>query len=409
MRTKFLPGLAFILSIIVSAVVASAEEWSRWRGPEGTGHYAGPELPTDRDALLWRTELPGVGQSSPVVWEDRVFLTSARGNRERVERIMLCLDRKTGKILWQDVAEVGGAEALHAMNTFASATCATDGEVVVAFFGRGGLHGYSLDGKSLWNLELGDFAGPWGTAASPILVGDLAIQNCDADDAAFLLAVDKRTGKPVWKTPRKVIRGWSTPILIGPENEPTLVLNGHYGVNAYDPKSGKELWFCKGDNGRGTPTVTPNNDGALIAVAGRPGEMIAVRPGGSGDVTETHGVWRVNRRGGRDLGSPVVVGRWLFVANMQGIASTYEAATGKLVWRGRLDGAFSASPIVDRGRILLPSEDGELLVIKPGDPTVVLERSQIGAADEMFRASPAADDGQLFLRANSAIYCLGSK
>lgn len=397
----------FVVTLLVSFSNAQDANWPQWRGALGNGHAPDMELPvnwTEKD-VVWKTELKGFGQSSPVVWGDKIFLTSAlEGGRSR---LVLCLDRDNGEVLWERVAWTGEPEPSHRMNLHASATCATDGERVVAFFGKGGLHCYDLDGKPLWSRDLGEFASPWGTAASPIIVDDLVIQNCDAENDAFLLAVDKTTGKDVWRTPRDRLRGWSTPIVVETGQRRELVMNGERGVNAYDLATGKDLWFCKGDRGRGTPTVTPYKD-ILITVSGRPGDMWATRAGGSGTVNETHEVWRTGRRKGRDLPSPIVVGDYLFVSTMAGIGTCYAAATGKEISLTRLEGAFSASPIAANGLIYLPSESGEILVIKPGEEMEIVARNKVGADDdEIFRASLTPSNGQFLCRSNRMLYCVG--
>ncbi|MBW3596083.1 MAG: PQQ-binding-like beta-propeller repeat protein [Planctomycetes bacterium] len=399
---------SMVLAVAGFASLVSAEtNWPRWRGPAGTGH-TDAKLPVEwgREAVRWQVELPGVGQSSPVVWEDRIFLTSA--SDDGLTRMVFCLSRDNGALLWKQEIAASSAEPLHKMNTFASATCATDGEVVAAFFGRGGLHAFTLDGKKLWSRDFGAFEGPWGTGASPVIVDNLVIQNCDADNAAYLVAVDKWTGETVWRTPRDVFRGWSTPVLVEVNGAPQLIMNGHTGIAAYDPVTGEQCWLAPGDRGRGTPTVAPYQD-LVIAVGGRPGDMWAVRPAEcSGEKIDE--VWRTKRIGGRDLPSPIVVGDTLFVVSMQGVASSYEAATGKLLSRARLGGNFSASPIAAGGKIYLPSEEGEILVIEAGDQINVIARNPVDAGnDEIFRASLAVHRGQLLCRSDRRLYCIGSR
>ena len=208
--------------------------WPRFRGADGSGHVSA-DLPVEwnADDVVWRTELDGRGQSSPCIWGDKLFLTTARKTEdERVERFVLCVDRRTGKLLWQQSAHVGPAEANHGMNTFATPTCACDGQRVAAFFGRGRLHGFDMAGKKLWPRDLGEFPGPWGTAASPIIVDDMVIQNCDAQGRSFVIAVHKDTGQTVWQTDRGEMPrgGWSTPIVINTGSRKELILNGEYGV-----------------------------------------------------------------------------------------------------------------------------------------------------------------------------------
>ena len=200
--------LAMAVSFVVTATAHAESNWPSWRGPAGSGHSPDKALPvkwTDAD-LVWKRQLIGSGQSSPTVWGERIFLTSS--TEKGGQRNVMCLDRSTGELLWDRVAWTGYPEKTHSMNQFASATCATDGEHVIAFFGKAGIHCYDFSGELLWSRDLGQFVGPWGAAASPIIVGDLVIQNCDADADASLVGLSKKTGETVWKTPREDLRGW---------------------------------------------------------------------------------------------------------------------------------------------------------------------------------------------------------
>lgn len=403
--------VAFLLLTSVTrgqSVARQQLNWPRWRGPAGTGVSSATDLPVkwDNSNVRWKTELIGQGQSSPVVWGDQIFLTAAtEGGRNRV---VMCLARDSGKVVWSDLAWTGEPEPTHKMNMFASATCATDGERLVAFFGRGGLHCYDLAGQKLWSRDLGRFEGPWGTGASPLIYGDLVIQNCDAEDKASIVGVDIRTGKTVWETRRERLRGWSSPLLVETEPRVEVVVNGERGVNAYDPLTGKELWFCKGDRGRGSPTVTRFDD-ILITVSGRPGAMFAMKPGGSGTVNATHEVWRTIRKGGRDLPSPIVVGKYLVVVSLRpGLATCYDAATGKELDRARLEGNFSASPLAANGLSYIPNEAGDVFVLKPGAKLELVATNKIDATDsEIFRASITPSKSELLLRSDRMLYCVG--
>ncbi|MBM3889312.1 MAG: hypothetical protein FJ388_09325, partial [Verrucomicrobia bacterium] len=191
----------FIFSIALCLATAAAENWPRFRGPAGTGHHVGAALPTkwsEKD-ILWRVELKGDGHSSPVNWEHRIFLTAATDQGRA--RIVLALDARDGRLLWEKAIPCDSPGKTHGMNSFATPTCATDGERVVAFFDKAGIHCFDLDGKPLWSQSLGEFPGPWGVAASPVFAGDLVIQNCDAQGASSIVALDKKTGKIVWRTP----------------------------------------------------------------------------------------------------------------------------------------------------------------------------------------------------------------
>jgi outer membrane protein assembly factor BamB len=221
------------------------------------------------------------------------------------------------------------------------------------------------------------------------------------------VGLNKQTGKTVWETPRERLRGWSTPLRIETPQRTEIAVNGELGVTAYDPVTGKELWFCKGDRGRGTPTVTRHED-ILIAVSGRPGDMFAMRPGGRGTVNDTHEVWRTTRKGGRDLPSPIVVGNYLIVVSLQpGLATCYDATTGKELDKLRLEGNFAASPISAQGLVYIPNEAGDVYVLEPGEKLKVVAKNQIACSDEeIFRASITPSHGDLLLRSNRVLYCV---
>jgi len=399
--------LPIVLSLL--AVAAGGEtNWPRWRGPQQDGHSAELDLPvkwTDSN-VVWKTQLPGSGQSSPIVWGDRIFLTAALDQGR--ERVVFCVDRNSGSILWQQTAWKGDPEKIHVMNSWASASCVTDGQIVVAFFGRGGLHAYGVDGKPLWSHDLGKFEGPWGTAACPIMVDDLVVQNCDADVDARLVAFDKRTGKEAWRTKRRDYRGWSTPIVIPAGSRRELVLNGHEGVQAYDPATGRELWFCKSPVGRGEPTVTPVGDGLCVVNGLKGGDVYSVRPGGDGDVTSTRMSWSTPRKGARDTPSPIVVGDYIIVSDMDGVATCYSVKDGHIYWKERLTGKTSGSPIAAGGLVYLLNEAGTMIVIKPGPKLeIVGENALTAGKDEIFRASPTPSNGQFLVRSTTMLYCIG--
>ncbi len=386
------------------------DHWSRFRGPLGTGESAAKDLPAlGENSVVWAAELPVRGHSSPIVWGDRVFLTGATSAEGSVRRHVVCLDRTSGKVLWNEIAATGDGERLHKMNSWATPSCASDGERVVAFFGPGGLHCYSVDGKLLWSRELGSFPGAWGVGASPIFFADTVIQNCDAEGESFLLAVDKRTGRDVWRTPRqaKPRGGWSTPVQIEFDGKTELVVNGEFGVQSYEPESGKQLWNCRGFNGRGTPSPVWGN-GMVYVVNGKSGDVYAVKPGGSGDVTDSHMAWHTERRGGRDLPSPVLANNVLLVIGMSGVATGYDAISGRELWKERLGGNFSGSPVVAGDVIYTVSEEGDVIAIKPGAKLQQIGRVSLRSDDdEIFRSSIAISHSQLLVRSDRRLYCLG--
>jgi outer membrane protein assembly factor BamB len=401
--------LTAALLLIASLRISAADpNWPRWRGPDGDGQSAETNLPTkwDASAIVWKTKLKGIGQSSPIIWGDRIFLTSALESGKT--RLVICLDRKDGKVLWEKEAWTGSPEATHAQNGWATATCATDGERVVAFFGKGGLHCYDFEGKRLWSRDLGSFPGVWGTAASPVIVGDLVIQNCDAAGEGLLVAVDKKSGKDAWKIERPAPErgGWTTPVLINSGGKQELVLNGETTVTSHDPVTGKVLWTCKTFVGRGDPTITPGK-GMLFVVNGQPGDIYALKPGGTGDITKSHMAWHTPRKNGRDQPSPILVGDYLVVASMTGITTCYQASTGKPLWTERLKGVFSSSPIAANGLVYFQNEAGETVVIKPGPTLDIVTMNALSASGEVFRASLTPCNGQMFSRSDRMLYCVG--
>lgn len=402
---------AIVMGLWGVTAVDGESNWPSWRGPTADGHSEEKGLPHtwSKDSVVWKTALEGRGHSSPTIWGDRIFLTSALDQGK--QRMVMCLSRADGAILWERVAWTGEPEKSHDMNGWASATCATDGERVYAFFGRGGgLFCYTIDGERVWSRDLGWFEGPWGTAASPLLVGDMVIQNCDSDQDAYIIALDKKTGNEIWNTKRPDHRGWSSPILIRSEGRDEIVVNGHTGIIAYAPESGKELWNCFCDTGRGTPTVTPAG-GLLYAVNGLPGGgAYCVKPGGSGDVTESRRLW-ISRRGGRDCPSPIVVGDTMLVSGLRGgILTAYSTSDGEELWTERIGGQVSASPVSYDGLAFFLTESGDTVVVDPKAEKKIIATNSIGATeDELFRASITPNNGQLLLRSDQCLYCVGQK
>jgi len=410
-------GLWVVFLVVMTSTTARADSnWPGWRGPQTTGHSAEKDLPVrwNNDSVVWKTRLKGRGHSSPITWAEKIFLTTALGNG--AQRVVLCIDRNDGEILWEKTAWTGQPEPSNKLNGWASSTPTTDGERVYAFFGRGGgIHCYTVQGEPVWSKELGEFTNPWGTAASPVLVGDLVIQNCDADKNAYIIALDKKTGKTAWKAKRDDHRGWSTPVLITAAGREELVINGHTGVQAYDPLTGAELWHCKSFNGRGTPTIAPAN-GLLHVVNGLSGDTYAIKPGGTGDVTKTRMVWHTPRRG-RDLPSPIVIDNFVLVMSLRpdAILTIYDAANGAELWKERVGGKPWASPVAYGGLAFFMLERGETVVIDPAKKTgtggtKIVARNTVDLRDdELFRASITPSGGQVFLRSDQVLYCIGKR
>jgi outer membrane protein assembly factor BamB len=373
--------------------------------------------------------LPGGGNSTPIIWGDRLFLTAANANGS--ERYVLCLRTTDGKVLWQQTASQGVEPGkTHAWNGHASASCTTDGKHVYAFFGTPGLFCFDFEGNLVWKHHFGVFTTDtgWGTAASPFLFENLVIQNCDhsgpralppgrkPEEAApmALVALDKQTGKEVWRTERNQGKGWSTPVLIPmPTGRVDLVLNGPEGVWGYDPRTGKEIWHCdrhKGDEkalfGEAMPVFDREK---LVILSGRPGPMLGVRLGGNGDVTRSHVLWDVVRKVQRDVGSPILWKDLVYVGDRQGFLSCHDARTGEVVYRERVGSkCFSASPVAVQDRLLFLMDDGLTVVLEPGRQFKIVGRNSLDDGSD-FRASPAIVDGRLYLRSQKNLYCIGTK
>ena len=406
--------LLLILSLSLPARLSPLQAesgWPQWRGADGTGVSSETGIPVRWDAqqILWRTRIPGRGQSSPVASEGRVFLTTA--SSDGGSRSVVCVDQETGALLWQRKVVQGPPEKVHQMNSWATPSCATHGGRVFAYFGSGGLYCFDLRGQPLWQRDLGQLENSqWGVGSSPILFGETVIQTCDGDNDAFLIALDQVTGKQRWRQARPKHRSFSTPMVIRVDRKQELVLNGHLGVHAYDPQTGRELWFCAGGSGRGTPSVTSGHN-LVFAISGRSrgnGDLMAIRPGGRGAVAATHLAWQT-QRGGRDLPSPLLVGDYLMAVNLRpGVATCYHAPTGKLLWKQRLAGNFSASPVAAGGNVYMQSEQGETIVIRPAERYQEIARNRLPTEnDESFRASLMPLSGKLFCRSDKYLYCIG--
>ncbi len=439
---KVLIGLAVALpaSSSVGGDGKAAEEkgnWPCWRGPSGQGYSDDVKVPliwSDQTNLLWKSDLPGRGNSSPIVWNDRIFLTAASNDGD--ERYVLCVRTGDGKLLWKRTPSKGVPPGKsHEWNGYASASCVTDGSHVYAFFGTPGLYCYDFEGNLVWKRRFGIFTSErgWGTAASPFLFGDLVIQNCDNDGPAALpsghkpeeaapmalVALDKLTGQERWRAERNQGRGFSTPLLMTTaEGRLDLILNGPRGVWAYDPRTGKENWHCERKADRewennparfGEPLPVYNRD-TLFAVSGRPGPFQAIRLGGSGDVTQSHLLWETTRKGHRDVASPMLWQDLVYVADSTGWLTCFDTKDASVVYNVRIGTRTMASPVAFRGKLLFVVDDGTGLVLEPAREYKVLHKNKLGDGQQLdFAGSPAIVGGRLFLRSQSHLYCIGEK
>jgi outer membrane protein assembly factor BamB len=381
--------------------------WTRWRGPSGQGIVESTGYP-DRwsgfDRALWKTEVPGKGNSSPTIWRDRIFLTTAEDGPKRQ---IVCYDRGTGKLLWRATAPDAAAEKLYWKNTYASSTPITDGERVYAYFGNAGVLAVDLNGKFAWHCPLGVITLYHGPGGSPLLYKNRLILYQDQRQDSFIVAIDTATGKIVWKTAREERVGWGTPIAIDTGSRHEIIVSSQDRVTAYDPGTGKLLWWARGNTFETTPTPVVG-DNLLFCASGRAGPTLAIRPGGSGDVTDTHIAWQTPR-GSPFIPSPLYhSGRLYTVNDMAAIATCFEAATGKVLWQGRLGQAknegFSASPVWVEGRVYFTNDDGEVFVLAAGDKFELLHVNDFG---ERVLASPALVEGKWYWRTEKHLVAIG--
>jgi outer membrane protein assembly factor BamB len=384
-----------------------AKYWPVWRGPSGQGLAAGtyPDTWSATENVAWKVPVPGRGNSSPIVWGDRIFFTTAYDGGRRVS--LVAFRRADGKQLWETFAPEGRSGRAHHKNGHASATPATDGTLVYAFFGSRGLAAIDFTGKLVWHQDLGDVDNYHGSAGSPLLYKNRIILYQDFDSGSFAAAFDTRTGKQVWRTPRRASVGWGTPVAVRVGKTDEIIVSSQGSVTAYDPETGKELWVCDGNSFEVIPTPVVGH-GLVFAASGRVGPTLAIRPGGRGNVTRTHLAW-VSPKGSPFVPSPIVVGNQLYTVNdMASIVTSFEAATGKVLWQGRLGVAqregFSASPVAVGDKVFFTNDQGDTFVIRAGPAFELLGTNRIG---ETTLASPALVDGRWYIRTDRSLFAIG--
>jgi outer membrane protein assembly factor BamB len=417
-----------------------SSRWPGWRGHNGSGiapsgspavHFSNTE------GVRWKVAVPGRGYSSPVVWDQYVLVTTALDDADPATLAVLCFDRRDGRELWR--AEAGKAIGrTHAKNGHASASVTTDGRRVFAFFGSAGL--FCLDmldgGKQLWHADLGDLDHQYGTASSPVLYGNSVIQVCDCEKGSYIAAFDQLTGRRLWRTERTSDGCWSTPVFVevretnedearsrtmsdgqggmsaqDPRPVPLrteMVVNGTQGhgglIIAYDPADGRELWRVRGTATYVTPLPLVSG-GLVYCMSGRNGPIAAIRPGGSGDVTDTHVVWK-HSRGGPYIPSGVAYRNRIFVLGDGGTIACYNAGSGQRVWAERLSGdSYTSSLVAAAGRLYAISERGLVSVLTAGDDFELLAKNEL---DARCLATPAIVDGELLIRTENELLCIAA-
>jgi outer membrane protein assembly factor BamB len=431
----------------IPAAAPAGGSWPSFRGPEASGVADGQQLPDRWDGakgenILWRTPIPGLAHSSPIVWGNRIFVTSAvSGNpnatfrpglygdgdfsddRSRQRWTIYAIDKRTGKIEWERVAHEGPpVEKRHIKSTYASATPVTDGRIVVASFGSQGVYAYDVKGNFLWKVDLGHLdmgaydipSFEWGPASSPIIWNGLVILQADTQADCFLLALKADTGETAWRTARQETSSWGTPTVAVTPDGPQLVTNASNFIRGYDPATGKELWRLGGSSKITAPTPI-FADGVFVVASGRRPErpVFVVKPQARGDITLAGGktssdavVWSRTGRGPY-MPTPLVYKGQLYVLGNDGIFDSYKLSTGDEVYRQRLTNVgngFSASPVAADGRIYLSNEDGDIIVVSAG---AEFKQIAINPMGELLLATPALSEGVMYVRTARSLFAVG--
>jgi outer membrane protein assembly factor BamB len=413
-------NILLICCIVTTATAVCAENWPAWRGPEGTGVCREKNVPVHwsrTENVKWRKPLPERGNSTPIVWGDRIFITQAVANDG--QRLVMCFDRHDGKLLWQKGPADVPKEVTHETNPYCSGSPVTDGERVIANFGSAGVWCFDFQGKELWHRDLGKQEHIWGGGTSPVLHGNLCFVNFGPGENTALVALDKKTGAIVWKreepggkfghTSAEWLGSWSTPVVVRAGNADELIMTFPKRVAAFDPSSGEERWTCQGLNPL-VYTSPLHHDGVIVAMGGFGGSALAVKTGGHGDVTETNRLWHQPKCRQR-IGSGVIAGDHIYILDDPGIAECIELKTGKSIWEERLKGPGNTaqswgSMVGADGRLYVVNQGGDAFVLKASPQFEVLATNSLG---ETTMGSIAVSDGELFIRTHDALWCIGSK
>ena len=445
---KYLLLLGLLLSVIsVKAQTEYIKQWPQFRGPFASGIVESKQLPDQWDIITgenirWKLKIPGLGHSSPVVWGDRLFITTAIsgsgsdslkvglygdidevGDRSEHEFRVYCIDKKSGEILWVHLAHKGvPITERHTKSSHANATPATDGRYVLAFFGSEGLYCYDFEGKLVWKKSFGRInAGPyddpdveWGYASSPIIHEDRVIVQCDiVGGEGFLASLDLETGKEIWRTPREDVATWSTPNFLNKDGERQIVVNGFSQIGGYDFDTGEELW--KLSNGGDAPVPTPIFAHGIIFIHGSHGRyqpIFAIRPEARGDITldkesttNEYIVWSI-KRGAAYMPTNLVYGDYLYNLRMNGNLTCFDARTGEVIYKERIPEAMgiTSSGVASNGKLYYSLEQGDVVVVKAGREFEILSRNNM---DDLLMASPAISEDMIFFRTQHYLVGVG--
>ncbi len=428
--------LLFVASVstqFAASSIAVEDQWPQWRGPffNGVARGSAPTEWSETKNIKWKMPIAGRGFSTPIVWGNRIFLTTAVptgkketpagrsqnpaggfGSGEEQKLMVICLDRKTGKTLWERVAKTAVPhEGFHRQyGSFASNPPVTDGKFVYISFGSYGVYCYDLDGKLIWEKDLGvkmQMRNQFGESAAPMLAGDRLIINCDHEAGSFIVALDKRTGKELWRTKRDEISAWAMPLMIEHKGHKQIVVSATNKVRAYDPDNGKVIWEAAGLGLNVIPAPVWQGD-LVYAMSGfRDPKLMAIRLGKEGDLTNSDAIVWSQTRGMSYTPSPVLYDNKFYALTDNGMLSCFDAVTGKPFYQQqRLPQAenFKASPVAADGKLYLAGESGATYVIKMGEKFEVVATNTL--ADHLFVASPVVVEGELFLRSHSQLFCI---
>jgi outer membrane protein assembly factor BamB len=396
---------------LLAAVPLTGEDWPQFRGPGGEGHSSEKGLPlqwSESQNILWKTPVAGRGWSSPVVAGGRVWLTTAIERQGRGSLRVLAFDVQSGReVINVEVFSVSSAYLKNAKNSLASPTPIVEGERVYIHFGADGTAALGMDGKVVWKLTL-PYDSMHGNGGSPVLYRDLLIVSCDGSDDAYVVALDKNTGKVRWKTQRRrpFDQSYTTPLVIQVDGRDQVVSIGAFRAAAYDPQTGREIWRVSyGEGFSNVPRPVFSHGLVFIGTGFQEPSMLAVRPTGTGDVTNTHVAYTIER-GAPFTPSPLIVGDEFYMVSDIGVASCLDVKTGKIHWQQRVPGNYSASPVFADNRIYFLSEEGVATVIAPGRE---FSRLAVNTLDGTTFASIAVSEGTLFIRSDSHLYRIGKK
>jgi outer membrane protein assembly factor BamB len=422
------------LLLLPGALFGMDDDWPQWRGPNNDGMARGdaPLEWNDTKNVAWRVPIPGRGYSSPVIWGEKIFLTTAvpiegaalhaesqqtsgpgggAGAGQEHKFVVLCLNRLTGKVLWERVAKVAKPqEGYHRRyGSFASNSPVTDGMHLYAFFGSRGIYCYDLNGKLLWEKEFPPMRMrlQFGEGVAPVVDGDNLYLKFDQEEGSYMVALDKRTGQEIWRVTRNEVSSWSPPLVITHNGHKQVVVSASTRVRSYEPATGKLIWECAGLGSNAIPAPVTGGNVVYVMSGHRSPNLLAIRLGREGNLTGTDAIAWTNDRGNSYTASPVLHDNKLYFVTDSGMLSCLNALTGEAYYRQqRLPKPynFKASPVGANGKLYLATEDGDVVVVRMGEKYEVLATNTL--TDQVFIATPAIATGNLYLRSQDALYCI---